>query len=70
MIEARYPSFDVARIRTPRYRLRADGGWFAPRPAEDRLVEFRVSARAAAPRDVLVVGHAGFFKRLFERTGR
>ena len=27
--------FDVARIRTPRDWLCAEGGWFAPRSAED-----------------------------------
>ena len=64
MIEARYPSFDVARIRTPRDWLCADGGWFAPRPAEARLAEFREFLNALPPhKDVLVVGHAGFFKR-------
>ena len=65
-IAERYPRFDVARIRQPRDWLCADGGWFAPRAAEDRLEEFREFLNALPPhKDVLVVGHAGFFKRLF-----
>lgn len=65
-ISEKYPRFDVARIRTPRDWLCADGGWFAPRPAEARLAEFREFLNALPPhKDVLVVGHAGFFKRLF-----
>ena len=65
-IAERYPRFDVARIRQPRDWLCADGGWFAPRAAEARLAEFREFLNALPPhKDVLVVGHAGFFKRLF-----
>ena len=65
-IAEEYPRFDVARIRQPRDWLCADGGWFAPRAAEDRLEEFREFLNALPPhKDVLVVGHAGFFKRLF-----
>ena len=65
-IAEKYPRFDVARIRQPRDWLCADGGWFAPRAAEARLAEFREFLNALPPhRDVLVVGHAGFFKRLF-----
>mgnify|MGYP002060725572 CR=1 FL=1 len=66
MISQKYPRFDVARIRQPRDWLCADGGWFAPRAAEYRLEECRAFLNALPPhRDVLVVGHAGFFKRLF-----
>ena len=63
-IAEKYPRFDVARIRQPRDWLCADGGWFAPRSAEDRLAEFREFLNALPPhKDALVVGHAGFFKR-------
>lgn len=64
-VAARYPRWDVAGIRAPRDWLHADGGWFAPRAAEDRLADFRAFLNELPPhKDVLVVGHAAFLRQL------
>lgn len=61
-----YPGdWDWSRVCSERDWLESGGGWLNPRTAEDRLEPFRIFLNSLPlEKDVLVVGHSGFFKKL------
>lgn len=63
---ARYPSdWDFSALRDGRAWATDGAGWFYPAPVEARLPRFRQFLEALPlGKDILVVGHSGFFEKL------
>lgn len=67
-LAARYasPDWDFSAVRDPRAWATDGAGWFSPLRADDRIPLFRAFLGSLPPdKDVLVVGHSGFWKKLF-----
>ena len=61
-----HPDWDFSPVRDPRAWATDGSGWFSPLRADDRIPLFRqFLGGLPADKDILVVGHSGFWKKLF-----